>query len=846
MPPVTSIQIRGARVHNLQSVDLDLPHFQITVLTGVSGSGKSSLAFDTLFAEGQRQYIESLSSYARQFLDQIPRPDLDEIGGLQPTLCIDQKAGVVYPRSTVATVTEVYDYLRLLYARAGQPHCIHCGSTIVPQAAEQIIDTLQRLPAGTKLVLLAPMVRGRRGNHREVFELIHRNGWLRARVDGQMYDLEQVPPLSPRKLHTIEAVVDRLVQRESNQSRLAESARVALRSGGGVMTVLTQPPGADDWHEKLYSTLHACPDCGQSFLELEPRTFSFNSPYGACPECEGLGGIAGETCPACQGGRLRPEALAVTLADANIAAVTAQAIGRLIPWLQSLNLGENSTQAAVAQPILKEVIRRLEFLHSVGLHYLSLDRPAATLSGGELQRVRLATCIGSGLVGVCYVLDEPSIGLHPVDNDRLIESIRGLQRQGNTVVVVEHDEAMIRAADRLVDIGPAAGPDGGTIVAQGTPKQVIANRRSLTGDYLAGRRQIQMPEQRRSPQPDRWLTLTDVHTSNLKHLDVAIPLGLLVGVVGVSGSGKSSLTNGTLIPALKSAAAAGGVVDADETSDAAPAGPVAHFQQLLGAEQLQHWLAVDQRPIGRGPRSCPATYCGVMDEVRKVFAATREAKQRGFAANRFSFNTAAGRCPDCKGLGHQKIEMNFLSDVQVLCPRCLGKRYNRQTLSVKFKGKSIADVLEMTITEANEFFDSFAKITRILQALSDIGLGYLQLGQSSSTLSGGEAQRLKLGTELARPSRGHTLYLLDEPTTGLHFADVDRLLNVLQQLVDAGNTVLVIEHHLDVIRACDWLIETGPYGGEEGGYLVAQGTPEQVAAVADSPTGRYLTPLLER
>ncbi len=863
MTPASAIQIRGARVHNLKSVDLDIPHFQITVLTGVSGSGKSSLAFDTLFAEGQRQYIESLSSYARQFLDQIPRPDVDDVSGLQPTLCIDQKSGVVYPRSTVATVTEIYDYLRLLYARAGQPHCIHCGSTIVPQAAEQIIDDLQRLPQGTKLVLLAPMIRGRRGHHREVFEQIHQHGWLRARVDGEMVDLEQVPPLAPRKLHTIEAVVDRLVQREGNEDRLVESARMALRTGGGVMTVLTQPSGADDWQEKLYSTLHACPDCGQSFLELEPRTFSFNSPYGACPECDGLGiGSGGETCTACSGGRLRPEALAVTIADTNIAAVTAQAIGPLIDWFQGFDWGTQTTQAAVAQPILKEVLRRLQYLQTVGLHYLTLDRPAVTLSGGELQRVRLATSIGSGLVGVCYVLDEPSIGLHPSDNDRLIDSIKGLQQQGNTVVVVEHDEAMIRAADRLVDIGPAAGPQGGTIVAVGTPAEVTANRQSLTGDYLAGRQVIASPATRRPVVDGRWLELTDVHTSNLKHVDVRIPLGLLVGVVGVSGSGKSSLTQATLVPALRDHLAGahpsptrqrGTMPDIPSDSDPsltlrAGMGEArsARYAELRGADQLQQCLPVDQRPIGRGPRSCPATYSGVLDEIRKVFAATREAKQRGFAANRFSFNTAAGRCEDCKGQGQQKIEMNFLSDLYVLCPRCQGKRYNRQTLSVKFKGKTIADVLQMDIQEANEFFDSFSKIKQTLQALCDIGLGYLQLGQSSTTLSGGEAQRLKLGTELARPSRGHTLYLLDEPTTGLHFADIDRLLGVLQRLVDAGNTILVIEHHLDVIRACDWLIETGPCGGDAGGYLIAQGTPEQVAQVTDSPTGRYLAPLVSR
>jgi excinuclease ABC subunit A len=880
---LSSIRIRGARVHNLKSIDLDIPHNQITVITGVSGSGKSSFAFDTLFAEGQRQYLDSLSAYARQFLDQLPRPDVDVVEGLQPTLCIDQKTGATHPRSTVATVTEIYDYLRLLYARVGIPHCVGCGEAVAKRSADQVVAALAEIPAETSVVLLAPMVRGRKGTHQEVFEQIRRNGWVRARVDGVIHGIDELPELAPRKLHTIEAVVDRLVVRPGNETRLSESARLALRTGDGVMTVLSTPdrtrPDAD-WEERLFSTLSACPGCGRSFEELEPRSFSFNSPYGACPRCDGLGTAVGEACPDCRGGRLRPEALAVTIADRNVAESTSLSVRAAIDWFQRLCQRVDPLLRVVAERVVDEIVRRLRFLDSVGLHYLTLDRAAATLSGGEHQRVRLATSLGSGLVGVCYVLDEPSIGLHPVDNQRLIDSLRSLSKQGNTVVVVEHDEAMMRAADRLVDFGPGAGPRGGRVISQGSPDDVARDPASLTGGYLNGTRSCPVPEQRRVPRDDRWVELVGARTNNLKDVTARFPLGMLVGVTGVSGSGKSSLVNDTLIPAIESrirelalikaneyaakvaeapsayrtrrkgkiAASADEITAADDDADPQDGvvGPQAKFAALLGAESVEKLIRIDQRPIGRGPRSCPATYSGVLGEIRSVFAATREAKQKGFTASRFSFNAAAGRCDGCQGQGVQKIEMNFLSDLFVVCPRCGGKRYNRQTLAVQFKGRSIADVLDMTIEEATDFFENFSRIRHLLASLRDIGLGYLKLGQPSTTLSGGEAQRIKLGTELARPPRGHTLYVLDEPTTGLHFEDVARLIRVLGGLVETDGTVIVIEHNLEVIRACDWLIEIGPGGGEEGGQIVATGTPEGLARHRGSATGKYLAESLRR
>ena len=836
-----AIQIRGARVHNLRSVDVDIPHGKLTVITGVSGSGKSSLAFDTLYAEGQRQYIESLSAYARQFLDQIPRPDVDSVDGLQPTLCIDQKTSSTHPRSTVATITEIHDYLRLLYARAGVPHCTGCGEAVTHQSPDMILDWLRSIEPESKVVLLAPMIRGRRGSHREVFEQMVQNGWLRARIDGEIHALDQLPELAPRKLHTIEAVVDRLVIREGNEDRLTESANTALRFGEGVMTALVMPPQSETWNERLLSTLFACPQCGKSFQELEPRSFSFNSPYGACETCAGLGHTDGHVCDECHGGRLKPESLAVTLLDRSIAELSSASISDLVGFFASMVERLPTMQQAVGRPVANEVASRLKFLERVGVGYLSLDRPANTLSGGELQRVRLATSIGSGLVGVCYVLDEPSIGLHPCDNDRLIDSIRDLQRQGNTIVVVEHDEAMMWASDHLIDMGPGAGSRGGEIISQGTPVAVANDDASITGKFLSKQTSVPFPSIRRTGS-GQHLQLSGVKTHNLKNVSVRFPLGKLIGVTGVSGSGKSSLINDTLVPALAASLRANGrtvVLDDEATKP-----NVAIYRELLGVEHVDKLIPIDQSPIGRGPRSCPATYAGILDEVRKVFAATREAKQRGFTSSRFSFNAADGRCDVCKGQGAERIEMNFLSDLLVTCSRCGGKRFNRQTLMVRFKGKNVADVLDMTIDDAAAFFENFPKIYRLLTSLADIGLGYVHLGQASTTLSGGEAQRIKLGTELARTQTGRTVYVLDEPTTGLHFADVARLLAVLQRLVDAGNTVIVIEHNLDIIKACDWLIDIGPVGGSAGGQIMAEGTPEAVAAIKGNSTGHYLAELL--
>lgn len=826
------IRIRGARVHNLKNVGIDIPRDALTVVTGVSGSGKSSLAFDTLYAEGQRQYIDSLSAYARQFLDQIPRPDVDTIDGLAPTLAIDQKAGVTGARSTVATISEVYDYLRLMYARVGTPHCGECGSAIAQQSVETIRDSLAALPEKTKIVLLAPMVRGRRGVHREVFEEIRKAGLIRARVDGEISLLEEVPPLAPKKNHTIEAVVDRLVIREGVELRLGESLDLALKLGGGLATVLVQEKRDSElgqWSETIYNTAMACVECNASFEEIEPRTFSFNSPYGACDDCDGLGvvGDDADMCPTCDGARLRQEALAVTIGGLPIHKLTSMPLEEAIQWLRKLESGLSTLQKAVAAPITREVIRRLEFLIRVGLAYLTLDRQADSLSGGELQRVRLATSIGSGLVGVCYVLDEPSIGLHPADHDRLLGCLRELQTQGNTVVVVEHDAATMRAADFLVDIGPQAGKKGGNIISQGSPAEVMKDRNSLTGQYLNGTLRVTQPDSRRKPKRGQQIVIKNVTTHNLKAVTAAFPLGLLIGVSGVSGSGKSSLVNETLFPALAEKL---GLV-------CKRPGP---FRGLTGAGLIDKLIPIDQTPIGRSARSCPATYSGALDEIRKLFAATKESKTRGFSASRFSFNSAAGRCELCKGHGVEKIEMNFLSDLHVECTRCGGKRFNRQTLQVRFKDANVADVLAMSINQAADFFENVAKLSRLLGSLQEVGLGYLQLGQSSTTLSGGEAQRIKLGTELARTSTGKTLYLLDEPTTGLHFADVQRLTDVLQRLVDAGNTVIVIEHNFDLLAACDWMIDLGPTGGKCGGEILAQGTPEQICQMEGNSTGQYL------
>lgn len=839
-----SLRVHGARAHNLCNISIEIPHNQLTVITGVSGSGKSSLAFDTIFAEGQRQYIESLSTYARQFLHQLVRPDVDSIQGLQPTLCIDQKASTANPRSTVATVTEIYDYLRLLMARVGTPHCFSCGQPIVQQSPEQIVQSICSLPEGTKLVLLAPVVRGRRGAHGDAIAAIQKAGLVRLRVDGQICDIESVPPLAVRKNHTIEAIVDKLVVRPENENRIADSVSTALQLAGGLVSIsfvhAEEPTksGGSQWQERLFSTLYACASCGSSFEELEPRTFSFNSPYGACPECAGTGRLESpdidfasktdtlEKCPACDGARLRREALSVLLSGKSIADICGMTVAACLDWFEKLEVPLD--QQPIARPILTEMLHRFRFLNRVGVGYLSLHRPADTLSGGELQRVRLATCIGTGLVGVCYILDEPSIGLHQRDNDRLIESLRDLQMQGNTVIVVEHDEAMMRAADVLVDMGPGAGRLGGQIVALGTPEQVLKSQVSITADYLSGRKLVSENGPKRLAKKNKRIRLTGASLHNLQKVDVEIPVGLLVGITGVSGSGKSSLIGQTLVPAI--------LRDLNVSSTVRP-GP---FVKLTGTQHVDKLIELTQAPIGRTPRSTPATYCGVFDLIRAVWAGTREAKSRGFTASRFSFNAGNGRCSTCMGQGQEKIEMNFLPDLYVTCSTCNGLRYNRQTLQVRYRDKTIADALQFTVDEAAEFFENFEKMARLLHTLQQVGLGYLSLGQNSNTLSGGESQRIKLATELARPETGRTIYFLDEPTTGLHFDDVKRLIHVLSGLVDRGNTVIVIEHNLDVIRSCDWLIDLGPEGGELGGQIVASGPPDEVARHPASLTGRYL------
>ena len=930
--PSEAIRIRGARVHNLKNVDVDIPRDRLVVITGVSGSGKSSLAFDTLFAEGQRQYIESLSVHARQFFDQMERPDVDLIDGLQPTLSIEQRAGNPNPRSTVATVTEIYDYLRLLMARVGIAHCPQCGLPISQQSPEQILSQMLQLPEGTKAMLLAPMIRGKRGKHPEAFVAIRKAGFVRARIDGSVYDIDALPEIEPRKTHTIEAVVDRIVVRDKFAARMAESIDLAIVHGQGalILTVQEKTEGVIHWNDELFSTQYACPDCHVSFEELEPRTFSFNSPYGACEACSGLGvnvrfdpelvlgdssqslsggvivpwigstakaakkrqaeladfmaasGFDWETpldqlapktldqllhgdhknfhgifvmlekeyatatreemlerletfrgkvvCRDCQGARLRPEARSVLVGGRPIQQITALDVRSAQTFFDALEFDEK--QSLIARPILQEIVRRLAFLDKVGVDYLTLDRSADTLSGGEHQRVRLATNIGSGLVGTCYVLDEPSIGLHQRDNDRLIEALRDLQNQDNTVIVVEHDEAMMWAADHLIDVGPTAGRGGGQIVAQGTPAEVAEHADSLTGRYLSGKLRIEIPQQRRRAAKSRAITLEGATANNLQDVSAWFPLGLFTCITGVSGSGKSSLMNETLARAILRRLGGLGPRPGNHTS-------------LRGVSQIDKLIDIDQSPIGRTPRSNPATYTGVFDEIRKVFAGTKESKRRGYRVGRFSFNNKGGRCDDCQGQGQQKIEMNFLPDLHVPCATCGGDRFNRQTLEVRYRDHSIADVLAMSVDEAAELFENFPMISRVLGCLRDVGLGYVTLGQPSTTLSGGEAQRIKLATELARVETGNTLYLLDEPTTGLHFDDIRRLLDVLSKLVDRGNTVIVIEHNLDVIKSADWIIDLGPDGGKAGGQIIATGTPEQVAETAASVTGQYLQEVLQ-
>jgi len=938
--------VRGAREHNLKDVSLDLPRDALIVFTGLSGSGKSSLAFDTIFAEGQRRYVESLSAYARQFLGQMDKPDVDFIEGLSPAVSIDQKSTSRNPRSTVGTITEVYDYLRLLFARIGKPHCPECGKPIARQTPGQIVDRLLELPDSTRFQLLSPVVRERKGEYADLFRQLQAQGYARVRVDGVVYALEDVPTLKKQEKHTIEVVVDRAVAKASARRRLADSVETALRlSGGLVIAELVDLPESDPGRERTYSEHLACLDDDLSFEELEPRSFSFNSPFGACPECAGLGtrmevdpdlvvpdpdlsldegalapwsgghvtdyfqrlvealademGFSTEVpwaklpakarksllyghpteihvryrnrygrqrsyyttfegvvpyverrhdeaetdtsrerfagymrevpCEACGGARLKPVSLAVTIGERSIADIAALPIGEAADFLLGLDLDGRDRQ--IAERVLKEVNERLRFLVDVGLHYLSLDRAAGTLAGGEAQRIRLATQIGSGLVGVLYVLDEPSIGLHQRDNQRLIETLVRLRDLGNTLIVVEHDEETIRTADWVVDIGPGAGEHGGRIVVSGPVSDLMSSKESLTGAYLAGRLAIESPLVRRATDPKRALRVEGASEHNLRDVSVSFPLGCLVAVTGVSGSGKSTLVNDVLYAALARELNGARIV------------PGRH-RRVVGLDQVDKVVHVDQSPIGRTPRSNPATYTGVFDHIRKLFAETPEAKMRGYLQGRFSFNVKGGRCEACAGDGTLRIEMNFLPDVYVPCEECHGARYNRETLEVHYKGKTIAEVLDMPIEEALEFFEPVPAIARHLRTLVDVGLGYVRMGQSAPTLSGGEAQRVKLAAELQKRSTGRTVYVLDEPTTGLHFEDIRKLLGVLHSLVDKGNTVIVIEHNLDVIKSADWIIDMGPEGGSGGGQVITEGTPEEVAAVAGSHTGRFLRPYL--
>lgn len=937
------IVIKGARAHNLKNVDLTIPRDQLVVFTGVSGSGKSSLAFDTIYAEGQRRYVESLSSYARQFLGQMEKPDVDLIEGLSPAISIDQKTTSHNPRSTVGTVTEIYDYLRLLYARIGIPHCPKCGKEIKKQTIDQIVDRIMELPERTKLQLLAPVVRGRKGEHVKLLEDAKKSGYVRVRVDGILYDLSEKIELEKNKKHNIEIVVDRLMVKEGMQMRLTESIETASALSGGLLIVDVNQ-GED---EMLFSQSFSCPDCGVDLMEIEPRMFSFNNPSGACPTCTGLGmqmkfdeqlivpneelsimqgaitapgynsvnakgsmskvlfdalaakyGFSLETpfkdlprkikdiifygakeklritysnvrgtgtydyafegvintlrrrynetseamraefeeymtnieCPDCHGKRLRPEVLAITVNGKNISEVTELSIGKMQEFFQSLTLTERENM--IAERILKEIHARVGFLIDVGLEYLTLSRTAGTLSGGESQRIRLATQIGSGLVGVVYILDEPSIGLHQRDNDKLLATLKHLRDIGNSLIVVEHDEDTMRAADFVVDIGPGAGRGGGEIVAAGSVEEIMAVERSVTGAYLSGRKKIEVPRERRPFVQDHKLVIRGAAENNLKNIDVEIPLGVFTCVTGVSGSGKSSLINEILYKRL-----------AKELNRAKTR--AGRHEEMLGLEKLDKVINIDQSPIGRTPRSNPATYTGLFDMIRDVFAQTTEAKVRGYQKGRFSFNVKGGRCEACSGDGIVKIEMHFLPDIYVPCEVCHGKRYNRETLEVKYKGKTISDVLDMTVEEALQFFENIPRIKNKLQTLYDVGLSYVQLGQSSTTLSGGEAQRVKLATELSRKSTGKTVYILDEPTTGLHTADVHKLVQILQRLTEGGNTVIVIEHNLDVIKTADYIIDLGPEGGDGGGTIVAVGTPEEICRVSASYTGKYLKPLLD-
>ncbi|MGQ9525441.1 MAG: excinuclease ABC subunit UvrA [Armatimonadota bacterium] len=941
--PQDKIVIRGARQHNLKNSDLEIPRDKLVVITGLSGSGKSSLAFDTIYAEGQRRYVESLSAYARQFLGQMDKPDVDYIEGLSPAVSIDQKSAPRNPRSTVGTVTEIYDYLRLLYARIGTPHCPKCGKEISQQTVEQMVDMVLSLPEGTRVQVLAPVVRGRRGEYRSVLEDIRREGFVRVRVDGKLYELTDDIEMDRYRQHTVEAVVDRLVVRPEARGRLADSLETALKLANGVVTINLPETNGGGPRDILFSEQFGCADCGISIGEIAPRSFSFNSPYGACPTCHGLGSsmefdpelvldrnlplsrgavipfadssseyfpqvykaladaygfgldvpirelteeqvkvilygasrrlpvvyrnrygirrsyetrwdgvisilkrrysetsseyvkeqlqqfMSERPCSDCKGKRLKPESLAVTVGGLNIAELTAMSVEAADDFLRNLRLTER--QQTIAHQVLKEISARLGFLRNVGLEYLTLDRPAASLSGGEAQRIRLATQIGSGLMGVLYILDEPSIGLHQRDNRRLIDTLIRLRDIGNTILVVEHDEETIRSADWVIDMGPGAGEAGGWVVSEGPPEKVAQDPNSLTGQYLSGARTIETPSRRREPKGK--VRLLGARAHNLKSVDVEIPLGVFVCVTGVSGSGKSTLVQETLYPVLMQKLHGSRM-------------PVGKHDGIEGWEAIDKVIAIDQSPIGRTPRSNPATYTGVFDMIRELYGQTHESKVRGYKPGRFSFNVKGGRCEACRGDGIIKIEMHFLPDVYVPCEVCKGKRYNRETLEIKFKSKTIADVLDMTVAEALHFFSAIPPIVRKLSTIHDVGLDYIKLGQPATTLSGGEAQRVKLAAELSRRGTGNTLYILDEPTTGLHFEDIRKLLDVLNRLVNAGNTVLVIEHNLDVIKTADWVIDLGPEGGDRGGEVIAVGTPEEVARVERSYTGQFLRRVLGR
>ncbi|GKS28673.1 excinuclease ABC subunit UvrA [Staphylococcus argenteus] len=936
-----SIVVKGARAHNLKDIDIELPKNKLIVMTGLSGSGKSSLAFDTIYAEGQRRYVESLSAYARQFLGQMDKPDVDTIEGLSPAISIDQKTTSKNPRSTVATVTEIYDYIRLLYARVGKPYCPNHNIEIESQTVQQMVDRIMELDTRTKIQLLAPVISHRKGSHEKLIEDIGKKGYVRLRIDGDIVDVNEVPALDKNKNHTIEVVVDRLVVKEGIETRLADSIETALELAEGQLTV-----DVIDGEDLKFSENHACPICGFSIGELEPRMFSFNSPFGACPTCDGLGqkltvdvdlvvpdkdktlnegaiepwiptssdfyptllkrvcevykinmdkpfkkltdrqrdvllygsgekeieftftqrqgGTRKRTmvfegvvpnisrrfhespseytremmskymtelpCETCHGQRLSREALSVYVGGLNIGEVVEYSISQALNYYENINLSEQDQ--AIANQILKEIISRLTFLNNVGLEYLTLNRASGTLSGGEAQRIRLATQIGSRLTGVLYVLDEPSIGLHQRDNDRLINTLKEMRDLGNTLIVVEHDDDTMRAADYLVDIGPGAGEHGGQIVSSGTPQKVMKDKKSLTGQYLSGKKRIEVPEYRR-PASDRKISIRGARSNNLKGVDVDIPLSIMTVVTGVSGSGKSSLVNEVLYKSL---------AQKINKSKVKPG----LYDNIEGIDQLDKIIDIDQSPIGRTPRSNPATYTGVFDDIRDVFAQTNEAKIRGYQKGRFSFNVKGGRCEACKGDGIIKIEMHFLPDVYVPCEVCDGKRYNRETLEVTYKGKNIADILEMTVEEATQFFENIPKINRKLQTLVDVGLGYVTLGQQATTLSGGEAQRVKLASELHKRSTGRSIYILDEPTTGLHVDDISRLLKVLNRLVENGDTVVIIEHNLDVIKTADYIIDLGPEGGNGGGTIVATGTPEDIAQTEASYTGKYLKEVLER